>query len=105
MTCPSFTVVEVHLLFFNVDSSSLTVDLKYADTALRQLAQATVRAGKSLERLYGSDIQDAHARSSTSIQLLEETILAMNSLRKWCFSTLAGSINPREPNPSTTTEV
>ena len=82
----------------NTFSQAATVStLKYADTALRQLAQATVRAGKTLEKLYGSDIRSVQEQSSTSIRLLEETILAMNSLRTWCFSTLAGSINPIVP--------
>jgi hypothetical protein len=74
--------------------ASTTATLKYADTALRQLAQATVRAGKKLEALYGSDIQLGHEQSTRPIRLLEETILAMNALRTWCFSTLAGSITP-----------
>ena len=80
----------------NTFSQASTVStLKYADTALRQLAQAAVRAGKTLESLYGSDITKAQEQSAISIHLLEETILAMKSLREWCFSTLAGSINPR----------
>lgn len=80
--------------------ASTTSTLKYADTALRKLAQATVKAGKTLEQLYGSDIRDVQEKSSTSIQLLEETISAMSSLRTWCFSTLAGSINPRTESNS-----
>ena len=81
----------------NTFSEASTIStLKYADTALRQLAQATVRAGKTLEGLYGSDITKAQENSSTSIRLLEETTLAMKSLREWCFSTLAGSITPRK---------
>ena len=67
--------------------------LQYADSALRNLAQATVRAGRVLEKLYGGDIRQAQELSANSIQLIKETAAAMDALRVWCFSTIAGSIN------------
>ena len=75
--------------------ASTVATLKYADSALRQLAQATVRAGKSLENLYGGDLNSAQEQAQNPIKLLEETTRAMDALRTWCFSTLAGSITPQ----------
>jgi len=72
--------------------------LQYADSALRQLAQATVRAGRVLEKLYGGDIRHAQELSASSLQLIKETASAMEALRMWCFSTIAGSINIQQEN-------
>jgi len=75
------------------EQASVISTLHYADTALRQLAQATVQAGRTLERLYGGDLEQAQQLSASSIQLIKDTKAAMLALRTWCFSTIAGAIN------------
>ncbi|MEC7983849.1 MAG: hypothetical protein VX278_01715 [Myxococcota bacterium] len=66
--------------------------LKHSDSALRQLAQATVQAGRTLENLRGLEIEKADEKSSAPLRLLSETINALRSLRRWGFSTIAGSL-------------
>ena len=82
--------------------SPTTQTLKYADNALRKLAQATVTAGRQIEGLYGANIPDGENQAQQPIKLISETIFALISLRKWCFSTIAGALNHADVSETAT---
>ena len=81
--------------------AALYSTLTHADTAMRQLARSTVKAGKALERLQGQLYEDVEPRVSQFLFMLRETNKALLSLRTWGFSTLAGSMD-QEPNHEST---
>ena len=72
-----------------------TSPLKHGDFALRQLAQAVVKAGRALEKLRGLELEKAESQATSSIKILSETTKALQSLRIWGFSTIAGALEKR----------
>ena len=75
--------------------AAVQATLKSADAALRQLARATVIAGRQLESFRGKPHQSIENISKSPLYTLEETAKALTALKTWGFSTLAGAMDQK----------
>ena len=73
--------------------AAVQATLRSADSALRQLARATVIAGRQLESFRGKPHAKMKATSESPLYTLQETAKALDALKTWGFSTLAGAMD------------
>ena len=65
-----------------------------ADRALRDLARATLRSGRTLEQAVGYRLEDLDAAElEASAVGLQHVLDALEGLRSWTFDRLAGSLD------------